>query len=167
MYETWKQIQFDPRYEVSNFGRFRKKNKVNGYRYLKPFRKGNKFVIKIVNKEYTCSRLVAAAFIKTLEEGECVYHKNGLEFDNFYRNLKILPRKELNSKVGYLSKAKSVVLVENREIKKWYRSARAAAIKLHINRQSVCDYCNGKIKNKIFNLIWEDDYFEELEKEGR
>lgn len=166
MYELWKQIQYDPRYEVSNFGRFRKRNK-KGYRYLKPFRKGNKFVIKIVNKEYTCSRLVAAAFIKHLEEGECVYHKNGLEFDNFYRNLKILPRKGLNSKVGYLSKAKSVVLVENGEIKKWYRSARAAAIKLHINRQSVCDYCNKKVKNKIFNLMWEDDYFEKIEKEGR
>ena len=40
MYETWKQIQYDPRYEVSNLGRFRKRNK-KGYRYLKPYKKHN------------------------------------------------------------------------------------------------------------------------------
>lgn len=167
MYEEWRIIfKDDPRYEVSNFGRFRKKLK-KGYRYLKPYKKRNKYVIKIKNKEYTCSRLVANTFIKSLGLGDCVYHKNGLEFDNFYRNLKIMSRKELNSKVGYLSKAKSVVLITNGEIEKWYRSARVAGRKLHINRQSVCDYCNNKVKNKIFNLMWEDDYFMELEKKGR
>lgn len=160
MFEQWKEIKLDPRYEVSNLGRFRKKNPKNGYRYLKPYRNGNKFVIKINNKECTCSRLVANVFIKPLEDKDCVYHKNKLEFDNYYKNLKIMTRSELNSKVGHLSKSKNVVLVENGEIKKWYRSARAAAQKLHINRQSVCDYCNGKVKKKMFNLMWEDDYFD-------
>lgn len=37
--EVWKQIEYDTRYQVSNYGRFRKKNLKNGYRYLKPFRK--------------------------------------------------------------------------------------------------------------------------------
>ena len=35
--EIWKDIDYDIRYQVSNFGRFRKKLK-KGYRYLKPFR---------------------------------------------------------------------------------------------------------------------------------
>lgn len=86
-------------------------------------------------------------------------------FDNFYRNLEILNRSELGKRVGHISKAKSVVLVKNGEIKGIYRSARATAKKLHINRQSVCDYCNRKVKNKMYNLMWEDDYFEEIEKE--
>ena len=105
MYETWKKIEYDQRYEVSNFGRFRKKLK-NGYRYLKPFKKHELYVVKIRDKELNCARLVANAFIKPLNNNEQVYHKNGLQFDNYWRNLEILSPKALGKRVGHLAKSK-------------------------------------------------------------
>ena len=166
MHEEWKKID-NTKYEVSNLGRFRKKNK-KGYRYLRPYKKqhSNTYIIKVNGKEKICSRLVATYFIRALDPGEVVYHKNNLQFDNFYRNLEILSPKELGKKVGHISRSKSVVLVKDGEIKKIYRSTREAGRKLFISRQTISDYCNRKVKKKMFNLMWEDDYFEELEKEG-
>lgn len=166
MYEEWKPIEFDPRYEVSNFGRFRKLNK-KGYRYLKPYKKHNLYVVKMKYKEYNCARLVASAFIRPLKNNEQVLHKNGLAFDNFYRNLEILSPKELGKRTGHIARSKRVVLVENGEIKKSWRSSRKAAKDLYISRQTVSDYCNNRTKKKMYNLMWEDDYFEKLEKTGR
>lgn len=171
MYEQWKSIEYDPRYEVSNFGRFRKKLK-KGYRYLKPFPKHKHiktsiYCIKIGNKERNCARLVANAFIQPLTSDDCVFHKNGLQFDNHFRNLDILTRQEVSKKTGHISRSQSVVLIKNGEIKKWYRSGRVAGKELFISYQTVSDYCNGKVKNKMYNLMWEDDYFKQLEKEGR
>ena len=162
MYEIWKPIEFNTRYEVSNFGRFRKKNPKNGYRYLKPYKKRNLYVVKLKDKEFNCARLVASAFIRPLKNNEQVYHKNGLQFDNFYRNLEILSPKELGKRTGHISRSKRVVLVENGEIKKSWRSTRKAAKDLFICRQTVSDYCNGKVKKKMLNLMWEDDYFDKV-----
>lgn len=160
-HECWKDIDYDSRYQVSNFGRIRRKQR-NGYRYLKPFRKGNKFIIKIKNKELTCARLVANYFIKKLEKNDCVYHKNKLENDNFYRNLEIISRQELNKRVGHLSKSKRVVEVKNGEIVRQWRSGRTAAKDLFVSHQTVMDYCNKKIKNPMYNIMWEEDYLNEV-----
>ena len=165
MHEEWKTIN-NTKYEVSNLGRFRKKNK-KGYRYLKPFKHHNTYVIKVNDKEKNCSRLVAHYFIRPLEMEEVVYHKNHLEFDNFYRNLEILSRSELGKRTGHISKSKSVVMVKDGDIKRIYRSSREAGRKLFVSRQTISDYCNGKTKKKMYNLMWEDDYFENIEKEGR
>lgn len=159
MGEIWKTIDYDPRYQVSNFGRFRKKNSKNGYRYLKPFRKGNLFIVKIKDKDMNCARLVANAFIKVLDKEDRVYHKNNLGFDNFYKNLEIVSLKELGRRTGYVSKSKRVVEVNNNEIIREWSSGRKAAKDLYISRQTVADYCNKKVKNPMFNLMWEDDYF--------
>ena len=63
--EVWKNIDYDSRYQVSNFGKIRKKI-IKGYHYLKPFRKGNLFLVKIKDKDMNCARLVANAFIQKL-----------------------------------------------------------------------------------------------------
>lgn len=160
--EFWKQIEYDSRYEVSNFGRFRKKNPKNGYRYLKPFRKGNLFIVKIKDKEFTCARLVANYFIRELKDGERVYHKNKLENDNYYKNLEILSLEELGKRTGHISKSKRVVEVKDNEVVREWRSARRAAKDLFVSYQTVMDYCNKKVKNPMFNLMWEDDYFDEI-----
>lgn len=167
MYEEWRTIKNNNSCEVSNLGRFRKKNKVKGYRYLKPYKKHNLYVVKMNGKVYNCARLVANAFIKPLKSNEQVYHKNGLQFDNFYRNLEILTPKVLGKKVGHLSRSKRVVEIKNNEIIRSWRSSRKAEKELFISRQTISDYCNGKTKKKMYNLMWEDDYFEKLEKEGR
>lgn len=160
MYEEWKNIDYDPRYQVSNLGRFRKKLK-KGYRYLKPFRKHYAFVVKIKDKEFVCARLVAHAFIKPLTPEDRVYHKNKMEFDNYWRNLKVMSLQELGKRTGHISQSKRVVEVQNNEIIREWRSARRCAKDLFISYQTVNDYCNNKVKKPMFNLKWEDDYFKE------
>lgn len=158
--EIWKSIEYDPRYQVSNYGRFRKKNPKNGYRYLKPFRKGNLFQVKIKDKDMNCARLVANAFIKQLAKEDRVYHKNKNESDNYYRNLEIVTLKELGKRTGHISKSQRVVEVKDDEIIRDWPSARKAAKDLYISYQTVMDYCNNKVKKPMFNLMWEDDYFD-------
>ncbi len=163
MTETWKSIPYDVRYQVSNFGRFRKKNPKNGYRYLKPFRKQNLFIVKIKDKDMNCARLVANASIKPLSRKDRVYHKNGLEFDNHYKNLKIVTLKELGKLTGYISKSQRVVQIEKQEIIKEWPSARKAAKELFVSYQTVMDYCNGKVQKPMYKLMWEEDYFKQID----
>ena len=161
--ERWKHISYDSRYEVSNFGRFRKKNPKNGYRYLKPFRKHNLFLVKIKDKDMNCARLVANAFIKELSTSDRVHHKNGIEFDNHYQNLEVISLKRLGKLTGHISRSQRVVLIEKQEIVKTWRSSREAAKDLFISYQTVSDYCNGKVKKPMYKLMWEDDYFKEVD----
>ena len=157
--EMWKLIEYDTRYQVSNYGRFRKKLK-NDYRYLKPFRKGNLFQVKIKDKDFNCARLVANAFIKTLTKEDRVYHKNKLENDNNWRNLEVVSLKELGKRTGHISKSQRVVEVKDNEIIRDWSSARKAAKDLYVSYQTVMDYCNKKVKKPMFNLMWEEDYFD-------
>ena len=156
--EYWKTIDYDNRYQVSNYGNFRKQIK-NGYRYLKSFRKGNHFIIKIRDKEFTCARLVANYFIKHLESNDRVYHINKIESDNYYKNLKIVNLVELGKLTGHISKSKRVVEIKNNEIERAWSSARKCALELFVSYQTVMDYCNKKVKYPMFHLMWEDDYF--------
>lgn len=158
--EIWKSIEYDPRYQVSNYGRFRKKNPKNGYRYLKPFRKKNLFLVKIKDKDFNCARLVANAFIQHLTENDRVYHKNKMESDNYYRNLEVICLRELGKRTGHISKSQRVVEVKDNEIIRDWPSARKAAKDLFISYQTVMDYCNKKVKKPMYSLMWEDDYFD-------
>lgn len=157
MVEKWVSIEYDPRYEVSNFGRFRKKLKTK-YRYLLPFKKRRLFVVKINNKTYIASRLVAHYFIKPLSKGDRVYHKNKIPSDNFYKNLKVLSISECSKRTGHLSNSRAVIKLEKGEIVGRWRSARQAAKDLYISRQTVCDYCNKKTRKPLMELMWEDNY---------
>ncbi len=158
--EKWKSIEYDPRYQVSNYGRFRKKNPKNGYRYLTPFRKKNLFQVKIKDKDMSCARLVANYFIKRLDPNDRVYHKNKLENDNYYGNLEILSLRELGKRTGHISKSQRVVEIKDNEIVRDWPSARKTAKDLFCSYQTVIDYCNNKVKKPMFNLMWEDDYFD-------
>lgn len=160
MQEEWKIIEYDSRYQVSNFGRFRKQTNAE-YRYLKPYQKQGRliYVIKINGKEHNCARLVAHYHIRPLLQNERVYHKNKMNSDNFVRNLKIVSLKELGKMTGHLSKSQSVVEVENGKVKRRWDSARKSAKDLYVSYQTVMDYCNGKVKKPMYNLLWEEDYY--------
>lgn len=162
MEEEWKRIEHDTRYQVSNFGRFRRQLK-NGYKYLKPYNKqgGLIYLIKINGKEFNCARLVANYHIRPLDKNERVYHKNNMNNDNFVRNLKIVSLSELGKLTGHLSKSQSVVEIENGEVKRRWDSARKSAKDLYVSYQTVMDYCNKKVKKPMYKLMWEEDYYED------
>lgn len=158
--EEWKRIK-GTEYYISNFGRCRRKLK-NGYRYLKPFKEHNKYVVKVNGKVFTVARLVASGFIKPLTEEDCVYHKNSMQWDNYFRNLLVVNKKELGKMTGAISKSKKVVEVKNGEIIRSWNSTRKAGKELFISYQTVCDYCKGKVINPMYNLMWEEDYFDRV-----
>ena len=68
--EIWKKI-LNSKYEVSNYGRFRKLYKYN-YRYLKTFRKGSLQIIKLtiagIGKDYNVGKLVVESFVRKLND---------------------------------------------------------------------------------------------------
>ena len=161
MVEEWKALDHDNRYQVSNLGRVRKKLK-KGYRYLKPFRKRNMYVVKMNYETFNLGRLVAHYFIRPLTKEDKVYHKNKLEFDNFYRNLKIMSASEVGKRTGHIGRSRAVVEIKNNEIVRRWRSSREAEKTLFINHQTICDYCNNKVKKPMLNLMWEDDYFNKV-----
>lgn len=119
-------------------------------------------MVKIKDKDFNCARLVADKFIKKLDKEDRVYHKNKMQFDNYYRNLKVVTLKELGKLTGHISRSKRVVEVENGEIIKEWASARKCGLDIFISYQTVNDYCNGKVKKPMYNLMWEDDYFNEV-----
>lgn len=48
----------------------------------------------------------------------------------------------------------SIVDMEN---KCFYKGTREAGKALHISRQTVSDYCNGKVKKPMFKIRWARD----------
>ena len=59
-------------------------------------------------------------------------------------------------------RSKRVVEVKDNEIVRSWRSSRQASKELYISRQTVGDYCNNKVSKKMYNLMWEDDYFDKV-----
>lgn len=155
--EKWKKI-LESRYEVSNYGRFRRLYKYK-YRYLKTFRKGSIQIIKLhineKDKDYNVAKLVIESFNRKLKQDEVVYHKNGIISDNRLSNLEITTRSEAGKRTGWQSHRKAIVMLDKEGvIKEIFKGTRDAAEKLFISRQTVSDYCNKKIKKPMYQLYW-------------
>lgn len=162
--EIWKSI-LNSKYEISSYGRVRRFYKYN-YRYLKTFRKGSIQIVKLTinekGKDYNVAKLVIEAFIRKLKDNEVVYHKNGVITDNELSNLEILTRTEAGKRTGWQSHRKGIVMLDNEGvISKIFKGTRDAADKLFISRQTVSDYCNGKVEKPMYKLYWADKLIEE------
>lgn len=162
--EKWLKID-NSKYEVSNYGRFRRFYKYK-YRYLKTFKKGSIWIIKLYingnRKDYNVAKSVIESFVRKLEKNEVVYHKNGIISDNRLSNLEILTRSEAGKRTGWQSNRQSIVMLDsNGIIKKVFKGTRDAANQLFISRQTVSDYCNKKVKKPMYELYWADELIEE------
>lgn len=161
--EIWKEIE-DSNYEVSNRGRFRRKYK-HKYRYLKTFRKGSLQIIKLTinckRKDYNVAKLIVEAFVRKLNDGEVVYHKNGIISDNKLSNLEITTKVEAGRRTGWQSHRKGIVMLDDKGIiSRVFKGTRDASDKLFISRQTVCDYCNKRVKRPLYELYWADSLIE-------
>lgn len=158
--EEWRDID-NSNYEVSNYGRVRRKYKHN-YRYLNTFRKGAVQIIKLhingKDKSYNVARLVVETFKRKLKEDEVAHHKNGIVSDNKLSNLEIITRREAGKRTGWQSKRKGIVMIDDDGvISKIFKGTREASDILFISRQTVSDYCNKKVKNPMYELYWADE----------
>ena len=148
--EVWK--QYDETYLVSNYGRIKKlyKKYPNG-KLMLPYIKHDKWmVVKIHKKEIEVHKLVAKLFLDNPYNYPCVYHKNGILYDNYHCNLEYISRQELGCRTANQNKYyKTIIAIDNDtgEIVNWFKSSRAVEKELYINRQSVLNNLNGKTKN--------------------
>lgn len=162
--EIWKKV-LESRYEVSNYGRIRRLYKYK-HRYLKTFRKGAIQIIKLCidekAKDYNVAKLVIETFNRKLREDEVVYHKNGIISDNRLSNLEIITRSEAGKRTGWQSHRKAIVMLDSDGIiTQVFKGCRDAANKLFISKQTVCDYCNKKVKKPMYRLYWAEEFIEE------
>lgn len=151
----WRQIE-DTNYYIDVNGRIKKVYKNKNQKILRTYRKGSIQIIKINGKQRNVARLVVESFYRKLKKDEVVVHVNGIILDNRLENLKIMKKKETGKITGALAKQKTILLMENGEIKQIFKGTREAEKKLFISRQTVSDYCNDKVKHKMYDLIWAD-----------
>lgn len=147
-------------YSVDTFGRFYIKWKKSGkkreiFPYIKKKTNTDKkyLALKIDGKEYVAKNLIAAVFIRSYKKNDNVICNDG-DFRNIrLDNLNIVQKNEYY-KGRTTSKNAKVGLFENNELVQSYPSTRKAGSALFLSRQTICDYCNNKVKKPIYDLRW-------------
>lgn len=114
------------------------------------------YVVKIFYHEYNISTLMGKYYFKGFDTKKHLIirkdKKKGYEIDN----CKMVNKAKYNKITGFMSnKNQRVGLYENNKLVKIYKSARQVN-DLGICSQTVCDYCNGKVKKPMYDLRWLD-----------
>lgn len=157
--EEWKVLEENSIYSISNFGRV-KNNNTNILLHPDIYNKGYyRITIKINNHKTTLfiHRLVAKYFVENTNSYNTVDHIDGNKLNNVYTNLKWCSIKEntnnpntksnilkgiLNSNKG--NKNAVLLLDDNKNIIKEFRSAKQAAEYFNINGTYMSNYLNNK-----------------------
>jgi len=152
--EYWVMVPGSEKYQVSNFGHFRRLLKSGKTRPIKEYKKHDKwFVVKVdfygIYTEWVVHTIVADAFMDKPEPGLVLHHKNGFKFDNYAGNLEWITREELGKKTGgKTSKVIPVVKLDPKtgEMLNFYNSISAAARDNYIHKETICMVIRGKLK---------------------
>lgn len=123
--------------------------------YEKKYRKKGStyYQVKICRKDVKIAHLVFTTFRGPIPEGKCIIHKNGLKSDNSIYNLVCADRQKVGEVYGKkVFTSRPIAKINSKgEYLEIYRSHREAAKKNPcINRQSILDRCNGKVKIDVY-----------------
>lgn len=109
----------------------------------------NQCFVKLGDKEKNAVRIFAIKFLGMRFDQVCI-----LEGDLRLENIKIFNKHDFATITGKMSKSIPVGLFDSdHKVREW-QSARDAAKDLYISKQTVCDYCNGRIKKPMYDLRW-------------
>ena len=153
----WKQYR-DTDYYLSPDGRIARRYK-KGFRPLKGFmhwkrhQHGNDYyVFKAYGSEVILARAMWETFKGEIPSGHLIVHKNGIKTMNNIDNLMCVNKKNNGAMTGGRTRMTQTII--DKDTGKVYQGTRAAGRALHISRQTVSEYCNGRVKNPMFNLMW-------------
>ncbi len=152
--EYWVMVPGSVKYQVSNYGNFRRILKNGKTKHIKTYRKHDKWnVVKVDFQgkygEHVAHTIVAAAFLEMSEPELVLWHKNGLKFDDYAGNLEWITRQELGRRTGGKNNKCIPVLKIDRksgEIIDFYKSIREAARNNYISAESICEVIRGNQK---------------------
>jgi hypothetical protein len=152
--EFWTSISGTSKYEISNYGNFRRILKTGKAKQIKPYIVKNKWLAVKVEyknkyKEFFVHKLMAEVFLEQGELGQVVWHKNGLIRDNYAGNLEWITREELGKRTGVkTSRTIAVIQIDPKtnEVINFYKSISAAARDNYIHKETICQAIRGKLK---------------------
>ena len=171
MIETWKDIPgYDGKYQLDREGNCRRVYPSGKTRIMKPWRKtslqGSKRLLISLShdgkkKDWIFMQLMALTFLGPCPEGCVPYHKNGMQIENHINNIGYISKQELGRMTGAASRRQPVAKIDcTGQVVEVYSSAREAARKNYLSRQTVADRCNGRCKSAFapdgYAYAWED-----------
>ena len=168
--ESWRDIPgYDGKYQADMNGNVRRIYGSGKARTMKPYPKkmsgSPRLVVKLTKdgkaKEVILLQIMARTFLGVPPADHVPYHRNGCQSDNYIQNIAYISKKELGKRTGKNSRRQPVAKIDaSGEIVEVYCSAREAARKNFMSRQTVTDRCNGKCKKAFapdgYEYAWED-----------
>ena len=170
--EYWVDVPGSAKYQVSNFGNFRRKLKNNKFKKMTPYLRNNQWLMVKVDfngkyKEYTVHKIVASVFLdEAPNKGMVLYHKNGIITDNYAGNIDWITRQKLGKRSGGTHSSCIPIIKldpKNGEMVDFYKSISAAARDNYIHKNTICLALKGKLKTaagykwKVEGTEFEDD----------
>lgn len=148
-------VNFLDNYWCSDEGHFIRVYKNGFKRKLKPYIKKNNrlLVVKIHDKECNARRIVWEAFKGKIPDGYVIRSKGGFRSVCDLYSLECVPFTE-SCKWGGIAHRR---YIKDKRSGRIYYGAREAAEALFISRQTVCAYCNNKIKKPAYDLEWYEE----------
>lgn len=163
--EYWLYVTGSTKYQVSNYGNFRRVLKSGKTKEIKAYIKHDKWLVVKVNfngtyKEYPVHIIVADIFLDKPEDKSMVlYHKNMCIRDNYAGNLEWITRKKLGEITGG-NTSRSIPVIkydkDTGEMLNFYKSISEAAKDNFIHKETICQAIRGQLKTAA-GFVWKKD----------
>jgi len=167
--EYWVDVPGSQKYQVSNYGNFRRKLKNGKLKNIKTYLRKNMWLAVKVDfmakyAEYFVHHIVACVFLDKPESPDMVlHHKNTIKKDNYAGNLEWITKSELGKKTGGTTR-KSIPVIkydkDTGEMLDFYRSISDAAKSNFIHKETICMAIRGQLKTAA-GFVWKretDDF---------